>query len=675
MSFTNLLVKQLFTGDGATLTFTIPFEFTAESEVVVILRDETDPLAITETTLTKGALEDYTLTGQNPPNDPLPTTVTMVVAPTATQKLLVKRELPLDQQSDYTNTGSVSLESLELKVDKLVMHDQQINDLALRALTTAETASTSGGSLTLPPVENGKLLGWVAGGLANVASVLSALGLPTDGTYGGSNGNISGIASGDSPEDGFDKVETILGKLAPARPAAITAISLSVSSTVFNANITGTGATASITEDTTPTAVSSGPFLDLESGILSATVDAVAAGAITLTAADDSSTNDQLTITDNSDPFEGVAGSEGFWSDLEISITVGAAKTPGDSVAFALTHDSAGSATPTSVFIDDSIAPTVSSEEVAEGTPSTKQVSGLTYYDTGSTFDVTFSIAGAIKTFYNDTKIAQISGNWFNTQTEISNGTSTAPHSVDDAFSSALTATLTSGEHFSASGPAITCAGFSADDQTDTAVLNPSYLIDSKAASTDTGRSQSGAGQFPTIGSGATQFGDAFDSSEDLTTSNNEELQRLDTQYQFPPATDWSSHEPSGNPDHSGLTGGSFGTNRWVTLNLGAISASTSETVVFSNTSNFGGSAVVSGFEMYALVDGGSPTSGWVDLNTAYPGVGNPTANGDAALVLGSSTATTKRMTFGVAAKTGNLWVRIGLPSGSTKRFGGVTKS
>jgi hypothetical protein len=74
-------------------------------------------------------------------------------------------------------------------------------------------------------------------------------------------------------------------------------------------------------------------------------------------------------------------------------------------------------------------------------------------------------------------------------------------------------------------------------------------------------------------------------------------------------------------------------------------------------------------------VDGATPTTGWVDANAAYPGVGNPTANGDPAMVTASSSAAVKLVTFGAAPKTGNVWVRVGIPAGSTKSFTRVTRS
>jgi hypothetical protein len=78
-----------------------------------------------------------------------------------------------------------------------------------------------------------------------------------------------------------------------------------------------------------------------------------------------------------------------------------------------------------------------------------------------------------------------------------------------------------------------------------------------------------------------------------------------------------------------------------------------------------------SNLSLYVKVDGTSPTNGWVDANEAYNPISieNPTDNGDPALDLGSSTATTRRVTFGQQAKSGDVYVRIGFDQTSGITF------
>ena len=65
MSLANTTIKSISVGNGANLTFAIPFTpiIDDSAETVVYLRDETVPAAITYTLLVEGALNDYTLTG------------------------------------------------------------------------------------------------------------------------------------------------------------------------------------------------------------------------------------------------------------------------------------------------------------------------------------------------------------------------------------------------------------------------------------------------------------------------------------------------------------------------------------------------------------------------------------------------------------------------------------
>ena len=57
-----------------------------------------------------------------------------------------------------------------------------------------------------------------------------------------------------------------------------------------------------------------------------------------------------------------------------------------------------------------------------------------------------------------------------------------------------------------------------------------------------------------------------------------------------------------------------------------------------------------------------------------YSGVGNPgsTSDGDGAVVVASSSATARRITFGTATYTGNIIVRIGF-TGTGLQFTSIT--
>jgi hypothetical protein len=74
---------------------------------------------------------------------------------------------------------------------------------------------------------------------------------------------------------------------------------------------------------------------------------------------------------------------------------------------------------------------------------------------------------------------------------------------------------------------------------------------------------------------------------------------------------------------------------------------------------------------LYVQVSG--QTAGWINGNSAYPGVGNPTNNGDSALVVALSLSTVKLITFGSVSLTGPVYIRVGIPSGSNKNFSSIS--
>jgi len=67
--------------------------------------------------------------------------------------------------------------------------------------------------------------------------------------------------------------------------------------------------------------------------------------------------------------------------------------------------------------------------------------------------------------------------------------------------------------------------------------------------------------------------------------------------------------------------------------------------------------------------------SGWIDCNLPYDGFSKPFNNGDASMYAGSSTAESKRVTFGRAVRSGKLIVRVGITKNSGIEFKGISIS
>lgn len=165
MTISNLTVKEIFDGNDSTTNFAIPFNFTNNSHVEVILRNVTDPESPIDTTQVLGA--DYTISGGDPG-----TTVVMVTAPTSNEKLIVRRTNPNTQITDYLGTSKFPAESHEEALDKLTRLVQELFEAFDRSAHLPKGTTLS--ELLLPdPVANAYLQ-WKSdrSGLQNVTNVV-----------------------------------------------------------------------------------------------------------------------------------------------------------------------------------------------------------------------------------------------------------------------------------------------------------------------------------------------------------------------------------------------------------------------------------------------------------------------------------------------------------------------
>jgi hypothetical protein len=196
-------------------------------------------------------------------------------------------------------------------------------------------------------------------------------------------------------------------------------------------------------------------------------------------------------------------------------------------------------------------------------------------------------------------------------------------------------------------------------------------------------RVRSGNTLHPSFGSVADNFGDNYSPGFNNISIRGDvqtvasELMLQNGRFQWP-AGNYTSNLPTPGFDYSTLVNTFNLTGfRFATFNVGTITAASNMTINIVGGVNFGSSPVVSGFSLQCrIMNGSTPVTGWLDINAAYPGVGQPSNNGDPALNLGSSTATTKVVTFGSPlTRTGTVYIRAGLPTLSTKTFTNITKS
>lgn len=123
MALSDLDVKAVYQGNGSTDTFAIPFTKKEDSQVVVIVRDESDAANPTETVSAA-----YTISGSN---------VVMTTAPAATDKLIVMRESALTQTQEYQNAGHFDIESFEDRLDRVTMMIQELDEAIKRCVRVA----------------------------------------------------------------------------------------------------------------------------------------------------------------------------------------------------------------------------------------------------------------------------------------------------------------------------------------------------------------------------------------------------------------------------------------------------------------------------------------------------------------------------------------------------------
>ncbi len=131
--------KISYAGDDASTVFPYNFEIPDVGAEVVILVDA----AGTETTKIQGT--DYSISGTGVSSGG---NITMNVAPTTGETLLIKRVVALTQTADYQANSAFPAETHEGALDKLTWGIQQLQEQLDRSVTLKETSLAS--NLTIP---------------------------------------------------------------------------------------------------------------------------------------------------------------------------------------------------------------------------------------------------------------------------------------------------------------------------------------------------------------------------------------------------------------------------------------------------------------------------------------------------------------------------------------------
>jgi len=482
----------------------------------------------------------------------------------------------------------------------------------------------------------------------------SELGTPTRGTYAG---GLLSFTTNTLIADAADETNLILAKLAPAKPPNLSTKTIALT-TSYSAKEAGTNTLRSnVTDVLKPQISTITQFYDGDSGVLTAEIDSADAGNVTLTTTSQAGTYGALVVTADVDYYAGQSGKEGFWRALSGYIVAATNLSYGPHT-YQMKHSTTGNTNLLSFYVDNPGSPTISGDTFDLIATVTSYISGVPSLSSGSQIKFNFSVAGAVGKFFNSTKVADVSGSNISTVNIPPAG---AGYTENETITvTNATVTVNSGSY--SESPSASMRGYNSKSVSGTAkTVSLGSRIDT--SSNESARKVSGSGQYP-----ATGYGGVYDSTQSLKTAYSEELQMLGGSYQRPASVNYTSNVPTPGPDYSTGMGTS---DRWVTFTHGSsLSNASAFTLTINGASGSWSGTATSGVKIYAKVEG---VTGWIDCNASYPGVGSPSNNGDPAMVFGSSSATSKRVTFGSTSRSGTLYIRIGLPSGSDKKFTSIT--
>jgi len=407
-----------------------------------------------------------------------------------------------------------------------------------------------------------------------------------------------------------------------------------------------------------------GAFYDGDAGILTAFIDDEIVGTATLTPEDDTNIYDGIEITSDTDPYAGENQRKNFYKHITALFSPTEDLEPGLHTA-KIQHSITGASQVKSFWKDD---PSIASIRIASDTPflpstvavstlNVSYVSGVPTLTPDSFLPIKMYVANVAKTHYPEI-CAKI--------------TSSHVQNEDFNITSAPGTTITLEQNLRVR-PNV----YTEQLQLQIIALNsakepfiPDPIIRKARIDTVSKEAQrvtSGNGIYPSDDA----FGLAYPSSQVL--SANEELQMIGGILQWP-SGDYSANIPVG-PNYNNIS--SEGT-RWATFRSLELLYADGFTVHINGAQNWTANAETHrtiGVEIQAKIRNNekpSENTGWIDCNTPYIGVGKPSANGDTAMVVSGSTATIKRVSFGPTARSGQLYIRIGLTHGS-KRFSTIT--
>lgn len=155
MTIASSTARIIYTGNGSTVAFSVPFYFAANADLIVILQ----PPAGAQVTQILGT--NYNLTGATVSTGG---TCTFTTAPTSGYLVTIYRDPAVTQLTSYNNNDPFPAKSHELALDKLTAIAQRLKDQISRTLHQAEGDGTMSTELAPASTRASRLLGFDSAG-------------------------------------------------------------------------------------------------------------------------------------------------------------------------------------------------------------------------------------------------------------------------------------------------------------------------------------------------------------------------------------------------------------------------------------------------------------------------------------------------------------------------------
>ena len=347
-----------------------------------------------------------------------------------------------------------------------------------------------------------------------------------------------------------------------------------------------------------------------------------------------------------------------------------------------LSWETGGTNLITTFYYDNPSSPSFSSLALSATTSTARYVSGVPSLSSGDNITVTATIDNAVSEFYLSKPLTVASS----TDVLMTNfgDTVTGAQTPGSLTGVSATGSVRSNIYTEDIDLPSVCYNAKGDTGSGNALIGNTFVGKTMRADTvsnETNRYYSGGtvSTSPTVGT----YGSAYDTTASLVVGPYlYELQLLEGYYGRLSGISYVNNLPTAGPDYS--TDSNSGV-RWVLFRFGPMTGISGAIITINGTSTTSAywtsdpvSKITAGLELYAKVDDAySPavaSSTWIDCNSPFITGTNPGEADGTPAMIGDSTTTIKNVTFGNSyTYSGYFWVRIGLPSGSSKKFTSIS--